>query len=63
MLRNTNIDIKPNLIVFLLYNLVLLAAGTDYVTIYKNIIDHRPETIHEYLCQRMIISCDSARQP
>jgi hypothetical protein len=57
ILRNTSIDIKENLVLFLVYNLVLLASGTDYSEIYQYIFTHRPETIHGYLCQRMIIDC------
>lgn len=57
ILRRTSIDIKPNLLVFIVYNLVLLLSGTDYVSIYKYIFTHRPETIKGYLCQREIINC------
>jgi hypothetical protein len=58
ILRKTRIDIVPNLLVFLIYNLVLVAYGTDYIKVYKYIFTHVPTTIQGYLCQRLIIPCD-----
>ena len=56
ILRKTSLDLKANLAVFALYNLVLLAAGTDYVSVYKTLYTDPPTTIAEYLCQRSLIS-------
>ena len=55
ILRKTTFDIKPNLIVFLIYNIVLLLSGTNYYEIYSYIFTHQPLTIKQYLGQRGII--------
>jgi len=55
ILRNTKLDIKSNLIVFLVYNIVLLLSGTNYYEIYSNIFKHQPLTIKQYLVQRGIM--------
>lgn len=60
ILRKTSLDLKANLAVFALYNLVLLAAGTDYVSVYKTLYTDPPTTIAEYLCQRSLISSCSS---
>ena len=56
ILRMTSLDVKANLAAFALYNLVLLAAGTDYVSVYTTLYTDPPTTIAEYLCQRYLIS-------
>ena len=55
ILRKTTIDLAPNVLVFALYNLVLLASGTNYLKVYKYIFAHVPTTIRDYLSQRSII--------
>lgn len=57
ILRRTSLDLKQNLAVFVVYNLLLLAAGTDYVSIYRTLYTNPPTTIAEYLCQRYLIRC------
>lgn len=56
LLRNTSIDVVPNLMLFVVYNLVLFANGTDYVSVYKYIFTHTPTTIREYLAQRGLLT-------
>ena len=55
ILRKTKFDIKPNLIVFLIYNIFLLLTGTNYAEIYSNIFKYQPQTIKQYLVQRGIL--------
>ena len=55
ILRRTTIDPTPNVLVFVLYNLVLLASGTNYLKVYTYIFAHVPTTIRGYLSQRSII--------
>jgi hypothetical protein len=57
ILRNTSLDLAPNALVFLVYNLILFVNGTNFIKIYKTIFTHAPTTIHEYLCQRDLITC------
>lgn len=57
ILRNTHLDLWPNALVFLVYNLILLANQTNFLKIYKTIFTHAPTTIHGYLCQRNLIKC------
>lgn len=52
ILRNTQIDVIPNILVFTLYNAVLAAYGTNSIQIYNYIYNHLPPTISEYLKQR-----------
>lgn len=57
LLRNTKLEIAPNLGVFLIYNIVLLLNGTDYISVYKYIFTHVPKTVQGYLCQRGLVKC------
>jgi len=53
ILRRTTFDVVPNVLVFALYNLVLLASGTNYIKVYKYIFDNVPTTIRGYIEQRI----------
>jgi len=55
ILRKTKLDIKPNLIVFLIYNIFLLVNGTNYREVYSDIFKYQPLTIKQYLIQRGIL--------
>lgn len=57
VLRKTTLDVIPNVFVFLVYNLFLSAQGTNSVRVYTSIFEHRPATVHEYLCQRHLLLC------
>ena len=50
--RKTSLDYSENLIVFLIYNIVLMASGTNVVEVYTTIFKEPPMTIREYLVQR-----------
>ena len=52
ILRKTKLEIKPNLIIFLIYNMVLLLSGTNYHEVYSYIFTYQPLTIKQYLIQR-----------
>ena len=52
LLRHTSLDIKENVGVFILYNLVLLASGTNAVQVYSEIFKNPPKTVREYFIQR-----------
>lgn len=52
ILRNTRLDIVPNLKVFIIYNLFLALYGTNFVEVYTKIITHAPTTIRDYFLQR-----------
>jgi len=55
LLRNTSLDIKENVGVFILYNLVLLVSGTTAGKVYSEIFKNPPRTLHEYFIQRGIL--------
>ena len=55
VLRNTELDIIPNLKVFLVYNIFLFALGTNFVEVYTAIYNNPPTTIKEYLSQRFLV--------
>ena len=55
-LRSTPLDLVPNLLVFLVYSMVLAMNGTNFVTVYRDIVDIFPTSIDEYLRQRGLIS-------
>jgi len=55
ILRKTSLDVMPNVMVFLLYNVILLLSGTNYIKIYSHIFTYQPKTIHQYLVQRGVI--------
>jgi hypothetical protein len=50
--RKSPLDYSENLIVFLIYNIVLMASGTNMVEVYSTIFREPPMTIGDYLCQR-----------
>jgi hypothetical protein len=50
--RKTSLDYSENLIAFLIYNMVLMASGTNMVEVYSTIFKEPPMTIGDYLCQR-----------
>jgi hypothetical protein len=52
LLRHTSVDIKENVGVFILYNLVLLASGTTAEKVYSDIFKNPPRTVREYFLQR-----------
>jgi len=51
-LRHTPIEVTPNVLVFLVYNLCLLVSGTTYRDVYTDVVTHQPQTIQGYLKQR-----------
>ena len=55
MLRNTKLDVIPNLTVFLIYNMFLFALGTNYVEVYTTIYNNPPTSLKEYLSQRFSV--------
>lgn len=56
-LRRTRVEIRPNLVAFVVYNLFLLSQGTNFIKVYNFIGTDPPETIRGHLCQREIVSC------
>ena len=52
VLRNTSLDVIPNAMVFMLYNLSLLMQSTNFKKVYENIFTDPPKTVKEYLAQR-----------
>jgi len=55
LLRHTSLDIKENVAVFILYNLTLIAAGTNVKQVYTTIFNNPPQTIYDYFLQRELI--------
>lgn len=55
VLRNSPIDVAPNLKVFILYNLFLFTLETNVVEVYTKIFTDPPKTIKEYLGQRFSV--------
>ena len=55
ILRNTKLDVIPNLTVFLVYNMFLFALGTNYVEVYTTIYNNPPTSLKEYLSQRFSV--------
>lgn len=52
VLRNTGLEVFPNAMVFLVYNLTLFMQGTNFKIVYENIFTDPPKTIREYLERR-----------
>jgi hypothetical protein len=55
ILRHTSLDIKENVGVFILYNLVLLASGTTSGKVYSEIFKNPPRTVRDYFVQRGLL--------
>ena len=55
ILRKTEFNFFKNFLIFIIYNLVLLATGTNFKRIYKTIFENTPTTVNEYLRQRGLI--------
>ncbi len=52
ILRKTKFNFFKNFLIFIMYNLVLLATGTNFEKVYKIIFHNPPSTVREYLVQR-----------
>jgi hypothetical protein len=55
VLRKTPIQVIPNAMVFLVYNLTLLMQSTNFKKVYENIFRDPPKTIKEYLQRRGLV--------
>jgi hypothetical protein len=55
VLRNTSLEVIPNAMVFLVYNLTLLMQSTNFKKVYENIFRDPPRTIQEYLQRRGLV--------
>ena len=55
ILRKTKFNFFKNFLIFIVYNLTLLATGTNFKKIYKTIFENPPQTVNEYLRQRGLI--------
>ena len=55
VLRNTPLDLIPNVCVFILYSLVLALNGTHPVAVYREIARTFPKSIGAYLRQRDLL--------
>jgi hypothetical protein len=55
LLRKTEMNIFKNFLIFIVYNLTLLAAGTNFMKVYEQVFRENPRTVHEYLSQRGLI--------
>ena len=55
ILRKTKFNFFKNFLIFIVYNLVLLAAGTNFKKIYTKIFENPPTTVNEYLRQRGLV--------
>lgn len=55
VLRNSRIEVLPNAMVFLVYNLTLLMQSTNFKKVYENIFTDPPKTIKEYLQRRGLV--------
>lgn len=54
VLRNSRIEVLPNAMVFLVYNLTLMQS-TNFKKVYENIFTDPPKTIKEYLQRRGLV--------
>jgi hypothetical protein len=52
LLRNGAIQVVPNVLVFLVYNLTLLTQSTNFKKVYENIFKNPPRTVQEYIQRR-----------
>ena len=55
LLRETKFNFFKNFSIFIIYNLVLLATGTNFKEVYDQVFRENPQTITEYLRQREIM--------
>jgi hypothetical protein len=55
MARRGALDIPGSMIIFIIYLLSLRLQGTDAWTVYKDIWESPPETLHEYLKRRALL--------
>jgi hypothetical protein len=55
ILRKTKFNFFENFLIFIVYNLALLATGTNFKKIYTKIFQNPPMTVNDYLCQRGLI--------
>ena len=55
LLRKTEFNFFKNFLIFGVYNLTLLGAGTNFMKVYDQVFRENPRTIHEYLSQRGLI--------
>ena len=55
LLRKTKFIFFKNFLIFLIYNLVLLGAGTNFKKVYEQVFRENPQTIREYLSQRGLV--------
>ena len=55
ILRKTKFNFLKNFLIFIVYNLALLATGTNFKKIYTKIFENTPMTVDEYLRQRGLI--------
>jgi hypothetical protein len=54
-LRETKFNFFKNFLIFGVYNLALLAAGTNFKEVYEQVFRENPRTIREYLSQRGLV--------
>jgi hypothetical protein len=55
LLRKTKFNFFKNFLIFIVYNLALLATGTNFMKVYEQVFRENPRTIREYLSQRGLI--------
>jgi hypothetical protein len=55
LLRKTKFNFFKNFLIFGVYNLALLATGTNFKEVYEQVFRENPRTIREYLSQRELI--------
>jgi hypothetical protein len=55
ILRKTKFNFFKNFLIFIVYNLTLLATGTNFKKIYTKIFENPPMTVGDYLRQRGLI--------
>jgi hypothetical protein len=55
LLRKTKFNFFKNFLIFIVYNLTLLAAGTNFMKVYEQVFRENPRTVREYLSQRGLI--------
>jgi len=55
ILRKTKFNFFKNFLIFIVYNLTLLATGTNFKKIYTKIFENPPTSVNDYLRQRGLI--------
>lgn len=55
ILRKTKFNFFKNFLIFTMYNAVLIASGTNFKKVYKNIFQNPPESVQDYLRQRGLV--------